>query len=175
MSGKVSFNEGGVCSYKVRLLNVYICFAVLAGAVFYFEQYLGLEPCPMCVGQRLVFLAIIATASIGMFVRDIQGLIARISDYAGLSLMALGIYVAYHHVSLQNAAVDPFSPCMPSVDYIVKNLPFQEVVQSLFYGKAKCSDIEWSLFGISIPGYSLLTFSTLFVLNLVHLIRRSKA
>lgn len=148
-----------------RIFNAFICIGVLAVAILYFERYLGYVPCTMCVGQRIIYLAVILFAIIGIGARNKLKTFASVADYLGIGMLAVGTYVAFHHVMLQSAPPNPFAPCMPGVGYIVENLPFQEVLQSLFYGKSKCSDIQWSLLGISIPGYSLLTFGTLLVMN----------
>jgi len=51
-------------------------------------------------------------------------------------------------------------------------MPLDEVVSSVFKGTGDCGEILWSLFGISIPGWTLLFFLLVLVFGLKTLFGR---
>ncbi|MGQ0587848.1 MAG: disulfide bond formation protein B [Gammaproteobacteria bacterium] len=131
--------------------------------VLYLEHFRGLEPCPMCVFQRvamvaagLVFLAgaIHAPRATGRW---------AYSGLAGLAATA-GAGIAARHVWLQNLPPDQVPACGPTLEYLMDVLPFTEVVRTILRGDGNCALIDWSFLGLSLPGWGLVGFSGLALL-----------
>lgn len=133
--------------------------------VLYLQHFQNLEPCPMCVFQRvamvaagLVFLAgaIHAPRANGRWI------------YAGLAVLAAaaGAGIAGRHVWLQNLPPDQVPACGPTLDYLMDMLPFREVVATILRGDGNCAVIDWSFLGLSLPGWALVAFVALALLAL---------
>jgi protein dithiol:quinone oxidoreductase len=134
--------------------------------VLYLEHYAHLEPCPMCVFQRvamvtagLAFLAGLLHAPRGALGRWI---------YSGLAALAsaCGAGIAARHVWLQNLPPDQVPACGPTLEYLMGMLPFTEVVSTILRGDGNCAVIDWSFLGLSLPGWALVAFAGLTLLAL---------
>ena len=141
--------------------------ACLGGMLFvlYLQHYEGLEPCPMCVFQRvamvaagLVFLigALHAPHGWGRWV------------YSGLATLAAGAGagIAGRHVWLQGLPPDQVPACGPTLDYLMDMLPFTEVVTTILRGDGNCAVIDWSFLGLALPAWALVAFAGLVLLAL---------
>lgn len=131
------------------------CSAMMAYAL-YAEHVLLLEPCPLCVFQR------IAVISLGMIF-----LIATLHNpsaggrrvYALLILLAAGAGagVAGRHVWLQNLPPDQVPSCGPGFDYILDSFPLAEALNMIFTGSGECASIDWNFLGLTMPAWVLIS------------------
>ena len=135
-----------------------LAFAACAGLMAYalYAQYqLLLEPCPLCVFQRM--------SVIGM---GIVFLIAGIHTSPGSSscvyaaligLISLaGAAVAGRHVWLQHLPADEVPTCGPGFNYIMDSFPLAEALGMIFKGSGECADIDWVFLGLSMPAWTLV-------------------
>src|SRR5688572_32916422 len=72
------------------------CTVLVLTAIFYFQQELGLEPCPMCILSRYTFIAIAIVALVAA-IHGPRGI--ALKGYGGLIpvLGAIGIGVSRRH------------------------------------------------------------------------------
>ena len=133
-----------------------LCVTLFATAL-YFQHVMGLEPCPLCIFQR-VFV-------IGLGVVMIAGLVHNPGAfwrkcYGGIVVLfgVLGISVAGRHVWLQHLPEDQVPECGPGLDYMLEAFPLGETLQMVFTGSGECAEVQWTLFGLSIPAWTLLIF-----------------
>jgi len=144
-------------------------FAACAGGmafVLYLEHFHGLEPCPMCVFQRVAMVAAGLAFLAGML-HGPSGAPGR-WIYAGLAALAsaAGAGIAARHVWLQNLPPDQVPACGPTLEYLMGMLPFTEVVRTILRGDGNCAVIDWSFLGLSLPGWALVAFGGLTLLAL---------
>jgi disulfide bond formation protein DsbB len=52
--------------------------------------------------------------------------------------------------------------------------PLQEIMSAMFFGEGSCAEIKWQLFGISIPGWTLVAFIFLIAVSVFQFIRVAK-
>ena len=148
-------------SRVLNLLGFLACAGMMAYAL-YAEHVLYLDPCPLCVFQRM--------ATIGT---GIVFLVAAIHDpgawgrrvYAVLLgvTAASGIGVAGRHVWLQNLPPDEVPGCGPGFDYIIDAFPLSEALSMIFTGSGECATVDWSFLGLSMPAWVLICFVVLAV------------
>ena len=156
-----------------RLLNLFaflVCAALMAFGL-YLEHFEGIEPCPLCVVQRIEFIGV----GLICLVAALHGPQRRGRRvYAGLALLfaGAGIATASRQVWLQGVPADQLPTCLPSLEYMMEALPFQDIVRMVLHGTADCAEVTWTLLGMSIPEWSLLAFAGLAVLSLLQLLRR---
>lgn len=145
-------------NYRVlNLLGAAACVTGLLMAIFYFQNVLGLEPCPMCIFQRVAMLA----AGLVFAVAALHG--PKASGrwaYTGLTLIPLGIgaFIAARHTWLQKLPEDQRPACGPTLDYLMDMMPLREVVETVLKGDGNCAKIDWTLFGQSLPAWTLVAF-----------------
>ena len=51
-------------------------------------------------------------------------------------------------------------------------LPFQDIIRLVLHGTADCAEVKWTLFGLSLPEWSMLAFAGLILFALFQLLRR---
>jgi len=141
-----------------RVLNLvgFLCCAGLMGFALYAQYGLQLDPCPLCVFQRvavigtgLVFLIAAAHNPLG-WGRRIYAIL--IGLFAGG-----GAGVAAWHVRLQNLPPSEVPACGPGLDYMLQNFPLGDALQMVFKGSGECSEIVWSLLGLSMPAWVIIS------------------
>jgi disulfide bond formation protein DsbB len=129
--------------------------ATLAGA-WYFELVLGLEPCPLCLDQRIpYYIAVPAGIALGLAARR-----ARFATLASLGLLMLGAvmligagYGVYHSGVEWGFWEGPASCAAPTA-----RAPVGDILSSL---KATarvvpCNEAAWRFLGLSLAGYNVL-------------------
>lgn len=136
------------------------CIAALLIAIFYFQQHLGLEPCPLCIFQRVAMLATSLICLAAAVHGPAKGGRWVYSVLAALA-SAVGAVIAGRHVWLQSLPEDQRPACGPTLDYLMDMLPLREVVETVLRGDGNCAKIDWTLFGLSIPGWTLVVFAGL--------------
>ena len=134
------------------------CAAGLLIAIFFFQKYLGLEPCPMCIFQRVAMLA----ASLIFLLGALHGpQTAGRWVYSGGAALAsaVGAGIAWRHVWLQGLPEDQRPACGPTLDYLMDMMPLQEVVTTILKGDGNCAKIDWTFLGQSLPFWTLVAFA----------------
>lgn len=135
-------------------------FSVIATfvAIFYFQRHLGLEPCPLCIFQRIGVWIMGVFAFIGMLINP-KKLWAKLTLWGGMTLGVLwGFAIAGRHVWLQHLPADEVPACGPGLNYWVDTLPVLQVFQEVLKGSGECAVIDWQFLGFSIPEYTLAMF-----------------
>lgn len=146
--------------------------AVIAmAAALYLQHYQDLEPCPLCVFQRVAVIAF-GAISLLAFLHNSQALGRRV--YAGFAALAgiAGIIVAGRHVWLQHLPADQVPSCGPGLDYWLEALPLQQVINQVFKGAGECAVVDWTLLALSLPEWTLLMFVGMTGAAVLQLLRR---
>lgn len=158
-----------------RLLNLggfLICVGMMAFALY--AQYgMMLEPCPLCVLQRLAVIALGAVFLLASF-HNPAG--AGRFFYAGslAVVTCLGSIVAGRHVWLQSLPEDRVPECGPGLDYMLQNFPFTEALQMVFHGSGECAEVAWRLLGLSMPAWVLIALLGLGAIGVWNSLRREQ-
>ena len=147
------------------------CVAIMGGAL-YLEYVLDQQPCPLCIIQRvcvIIFGVVCLLAAVHGPGRGGQ------RGYAGLAGLAalVGAGTAGRQVWLQSLPADELPACLPSFDYMLEALPFKEIIRLVLHGSADCAEVNWTLLGMSIPEWSLLTFIGMVLFAGYQLLRRA--
>lgn len=159
-------------SPRLMFLLAFIASLLIMGGALYLEHVVGLEPCPLCIVQRVAVIVF----GLVCLLAAVHGpaLLGR-RIYAVLTLLSAagGAAIAGRQIWLQGVPADELPACLPSLDYMLEALPFQETLRLLLHGTADCAKISWTLFGMSIPEWSLLAFVGMLLFALYQLLRRS--
>ncbi len=151
--------------------GVVFCLALL-GTALYFQHVMGLEPCPLCILQRLFVIALGAVMLVAA-IHHPRHHGRRV--YGGLILViaGLGAGVAGRHVWLQNLPADQVPACGPGLEYLLETFPLMDALKLVFEGSGECAEVQWTFLGLSIPGWTLIIFLALAVFGLLLLISRT--
>ena len=134
----------------------------------YFQFVGGLDPCPLCISQRiailltgLVFLSAIFhnPAQTGVTVYAITGAVTALC----------GAAISIRHVWIQHLPPDKVPECGPGLDYVLQNFPLFETVKLMLSGTGDCAKVDWTMLGFSMPAWTLLAFLMLATLSLLQI------
>ena len=142
-----------------RRLNLggFVLCAALLGFAYYLQFGGGLEPCPLCIFQRIGMIALGAVFLLAA-VHNPQRLGQRIYGTL-IALTALaGTSVAGRHVWLQHLPPEQVPACGPDLEYLLEMLPLAEVVKRVFTASGECAEVLWTFLGLSMPTWVLIWF-----------------
>lgn len=142
------------------VLGFVFCAGVL-GVGAYLQFVEELEPCPLCISQRLAYLA---TGSLFLLAAvHNRGL----AIYAGLtaSTALIGAGVSSRHIWLQHLPPDEVPECSPGLEYVFQHFPLGDTIKLMLTGTGECAKVDWTLLSLSIPEWALLAFLSLLGLS----------
>ena len=153
-----------------RRLLAFIALACIALLAFglYLQHAVGLEPCPMCIVQRYLFILVALAAGIGAALpaaatRWVGGLMALLS-FAGAGVAARQSWLQWFPPEIATCGRDLFG--------MIESFPLRRVIPMLFRGSGDCSAVDWTFLGLSIANWSFLNFVLVGVIGLALLLRR---
>ena len=156
-----------------RVLNFvgFLCCVGLMGFALFAQHVLLLDPCPLCVLQRVAVISIGIVFLISAL-HDPQGW-GRNVYAALLAVVAIaGAGVAGWHVRLQNLPPSEVPACGPGLDYMLDNFPLGDAMQMVFKGSGECADVVWSFLGLSMPSWVFIAVTGLGVAGVWNYLRQ---
>ena len=149
------------------MLGIAAACVVAVGAALVGQYGFDMQPCPWCILQRLIYLAL-ALVCIAAALPDGRG--PRLA-LGGLAFVLAGCGVAaaiWQHV----VAAKQFSCNLTLADNIITALRLESLLPSLFQVTATCADAAVSLLGVPFEYWSLLLYA-LFGAAIARLILRA--
>ncbi len=159
---------------RIWFLLVAVACASLLAYALYLQHVMFVDPCPLCVFQRMAFMWI-GAFSLLAFIHNPA--IKGYRVYGGLVILGAlaGAAVAGRHVWLQHLPTDQVPDCGMGLNYMLETMPFTDVLSEVFYGSGECADVSWSLLGLSMPNWTFLWYIGLAIATMVVLVKNSKA
>ncbi len=130
-----------------NLVVAVVCF-MLVGIAVGLEVLLGMEPCPLCIFQRLVFVLFGGVLLVGVWMPGRT--IAALASVTALG----GVALALRHLWLQSLPPDQVPACGPGLDYLLGAFPLADVVSMVLAGSGECAEVDQVL-GVSLPLWTL--------------------
>src|SRR6476660_5839601 len=133
-----------------------ICASLIAFGILYLQEELGLEPCPMCILQRIAFVAVGATALVAA-IHGPRGW--GLNVYAGLMLL---FAIAGGGVAIRHSYLQHFPPkvetCGTDLEYLLNTFSLAEAFPKIFAGTGSCSAVSWKFLALTIPEWGLVWY-----------------
>jgi disulfide bond formation protein DsbB len=138
-----------------------VCAGLTAFAILYLQEYVGLEPCPMCILQRYAFFAIAFIALVAA-IHNPRGTALKV--YAALVIL---FAIAGGGVAIRHSYLQHFPPlretCGTDLDFLLNTFSLGEAFPKIFAGTGSCSKVEWKLIGLSIPEWALVWYAVFII------------
>ncbi len=156
---------------RLLFLGGFTACAALIAIALYFQYVMYLDPCPLCILQRVAVIALGVIFLAGAL-HDPGRFGRRL--YATLALLTAGIgaAIAGRHVWLENLPEDQVPACGPGLDYMLENFPLMRALEMVLRGSGECAEVAWSFLGLSIPGWTLVAFAGFAAMSLLLFFRR---
>jgi len=142
---------------STRLANLLgFCACVgLVGFALFAQYVLRLEPCPLCIFQRVGIIVI----GVLFALAAIQGPKAwgRTVYAIAIALAALAtVGVSLRHLYIQSLPAGSVASCGASLDVMLKYFSLNEVIAKVLTGSGECAKVDWRLLGLSMPAWVLI-------------------
>lgn len=138
----------------INFAGFLIC-AALIGYALYAQFKLGLDPCPLCIFQR-----------IGIAALGVVFLIAALhnprnwgaSVYAALIAMAAlaTAAVAARQLYIQHLPPGAIPSCGAPLSMMMKFMPLTAVIRKVLSGSGECGIVNWTFLGLAMPAWVLI-------------------
>ena len=138
------------------VLGAVACFATVALALLIQTKY-NLEPCPLCITQRMFFMGLGILFLIGAFVKP-ASLLQKIFTFLQVVTALGGAGWAIRHWYLQANKESMVADCGVGFDYMFENFPLKKMFTLIFKGTGDCATIDWTFLGLTLPQLALITF-----------------
>ena len=116
-----------------------------------------LEPCPLCITQRMFFMGLGVLFLIGAFIKPatiLQKIFAALQVITALG----GAGWAIRHWYLQANKESMIADCGVGFDYMFDNFPLEKMFKLIFKGTGDCAAIDWTFLGLTLPQLALISF-----------------
>lgn len=146
-----------ISTIRPAMLIGFLITATMIAIALFFQYYMYLDPCPLCIVQRVIVFALGALFLLAFLQgpktwgRRIYGLLLTLASLAGLA-------VAGRHTWLQHLPADEVPACGPGLEFWMESLPADQVFQKVFQGSGECAEVVWTFIGLSIPELSVIAF-----------------
>jgi len=153
-----------------RALNLFgfLACAGMLGFAWYAQSVLGLEPCPLCIFQR-IGVALIGVLFLLAALQNPRRWGASI--YGVLQLLAclatLGVAARHLWVQAQPPGAVPSCGASPGYMLLQLHIPVGQVIRRVLTGSGECAVVNWKLLGLSMPAWVLIACVALGGLALV--------
>ena len=123
---------------KKYFLGFLFCSGLMGYALFA-QYFLNLEPCPLCIFQRVSVIAMGIIFLACSLLEPKSNLAKFISSTLFVISGTFGVGVASRHVWLQNLPSDQVPGCGPGLDFMMSTFPINEVFEMVFNGSGAVS------------------------------------
>lgn len=150
--------------------TVFVVGALVLGATYYLEYSVGLNPCGLCLLQRVCLALLTGT----FLMAAVQGPGRRGSALywlLGFLCSLAGTVAAGRQVLLQSNPAQQLAACASAPTDLFASGSWLCVVQQMFKGTFDCTQRSWTLLDLSIPEWSLLYFVAMTILGIYQLLR----
>ena len=132
------------------------CAALLAWALW-LQYHDGLDPCPLCIFQRVALIA----AGIAFFIAFIHNP-GRTGAWVYAVLVTLsagvGAALAGRQIWLQSLPKDQVPACGMGLNYMLESFPLIDVIKKVLVGSGECAEKAWVFLDLSIAGWTFVFF-----------------
>jgi disulfide bond formation protein DsbB len=160
-------------SRRPNFVGFALC-AALIGYALYSQFYQGLEPCPLCIFQRL-----------GMALTGLLFLLAALHHPRGAGRTVYAVLIALaalataamaaRHVYVQHLPPGSLPSCGAPLSILLKFTPLWDLIKKVLTGSGECGVVNWRFLGLAMPTWVLLWSLALGALGLRANLRRAAA
>jgi disulfide bond formation protein DsbB len=122
----------------------------------YIQTANQLEPCPLCISQRIIFMALGLAFLLSAFLR--QRILQFVLAGAQILIALGGVGVALRHWWIQAHKGQMWVDCGVGFDYMFDNFPLKKMLTLIFRGTGDCANIDWTLLGLTLPQLALIAY-----------------
>ena len=130
----------------------FLACAMALGLAFYSQYVLELQPCHLCVFQRVTVAAMgvaFLLAAVHSSGRLRGAIYAGLICITGLATLA----TSGRHVWIQMQPPGSIPSCGADLDFMLELFPLTEVILKVFKAGGECAKVDFTLLGLSMPAW----------------------
>jgi disulfide bond formation protein DsbB len=151
------------------MLGFVVC-AALMGWALWLQYGLDLEPCPLCVFQRICFI----TTGVIFLIAAIHNPGRKGAGFYAVPVViasSIGASLAAWQVWIQGQPPGSVPSCGMGLEYMLETLPLTEVIGRVLQGSGECAEQGWLFLGLAIPSWTFVFFVAMIAATIA-LVRR---
>jgi protein dithiol:quinone oxidoreductase len=155
----------------INFAGFLLCAGLMAYAL-YAQFELGLEPCPLCIFQRIgitalgiVFL-VAALHNPGRSGARVYALLIALAALATIAVAARQLYI-------QHLPPGAIPSCGAPLSIMLKFMPLATVIRKVLSGSGECGVVNWTFLGLAMPAWVLICAAVLGGVGAVGNLRRA--
>jgi disulfide bond formation protein DsbB len=158
---------------RLTNLSIFLFCAAMMGIAYYMQYSMGLQPCHLCIMQR-VFFTTAGLIALAAFVHNPGSKGVRIYGVSSVLLAVAGSGFALRQIWLQHLPKDQVPACGPSLSYMLEEFPLAETLKVMFSGDGNCAEIAWvdPVIGLGIPEWAIVGFTMIAVTGIYQAVRK---
>jgi disulfide bond formation protein DsbB len=130
----------------------FLACAMALGVAFYSQYVLELKPCHLCIFQRVTVAAMGVAFLLAALHSNgrLRGAIhAGLIGITGLATLA----TSGRHVWIQMQPPGSIPSCGADLEFMLELFPLTEVILKVFKAGGECAKVDFTLLGLSMPGW----------------------
>jgi protein dithiol:quinone oxidoreductase len=147
----------------INLVGFFLCVGLIAYAL-YAQFELGLDPCPLCIFQRIGIAALGVVFLIAALHNPrrsgarIYGLLIALAALATIAVAARQLYI-------QHLPPGAIPSCGAPLSIMLKFMPLATVIRKVLSGSGECGVVNWTFLGLAMPAWVLIWAAALGVVG----------
>lgn len=139
---------------RLNLAGFLICAGLIAYAI-YAQFHLGLDPCPLCIFQRIgiailgVIFLVAALHGPRLWGARVYAVLLAIAALATLAVAARQLYI-------QHLPPGAIPSCGAPLSMMLKWMPLTTVIRKVLSGSGECGIVNWTFLGLAMPAWVLI-------------------
>jgi disulfide bond formation protein DsbB len=139
---------------RINLAGFLICAGLIAYAL-YAQFHLGLDPCPLCIFQR-IGIAALGVIFLIAALHDPRGWGARVYAVLIAAAALATMAVAGRQIYLQHLPPGAVPSCGAPLSMMLKFMPLTAVIRKVLTGSGECGIVNWTFLGLAMAGWVLI-------------------
>jgi protein dithiol:quinone oxidoreductase len=141
-----------------RLVTVALALAcfLMFGYALYVQRHDALEPCPLCIFQRVAVVSLGVLLLLAAALPDrwrvpgnVSAVLVGLAGFAGMAVSA-------RHLYIQSLPAGQVPVCGATLDYMMEVFPVTDVLRKVLTGSGECAKVDWTFLGLSMPAWVLI-------------------
>jgi disulfide bond formation protein DsbB len=141
-----------------RLINVmgFLACAGLMAYALYSQFDLGLEPCPLCIFQR-VGVMLLGLTFLAAALHHPRGGGRYLYSALLVLFMLFTVGIAARQLYIQSLPPGTLPSCGAPLAMMLRFMPVTEVVRRVLSGSGECAEVNWRFLGLAMPAWVLIS------------------
>ena len=139
----------------VNLAGFLACVGLMAYALY--AQYgLGLEPCPLCIFQRIGIM-LIGVTFLAAALHHPRGGGRYLYSALLVLFMLFTVGIAARQLYIQSLPPGTLPSCGAPLAMMLRFMPVTEVIRRVLSGSGECGEVNWTFLGLAMPAWVLIS------------------